>query len=174
MKRGGLRLGILASILIAFALDSSLDAGIGMPAPEITSTVWLNSEPQRMADLRGRVVLVEFWTLGCYNCRNVEPYVKAWHQKYLNQGLTVIGVHSPEFKYERDVENVKRHIREHDIRYAVPVDNDFSTWDRYHNHYWPAMYLIDKRGIIRYMRFGEGGYEETERQIRNLLADEKF
>ena len=119
--------------------------------------------PERMADLRGKVVLVEFWTFGCYNCRNVEPYV--------NQGLTVIGVDSPEFKYERDVENVKRHIREHDIQYAMPIDNVFATWHRYKNHYWPAIDLIDKQGIIRYLRFGEGAYEETEQQIRNLLAE---
>ena len=164
-------LGVLGSILITFALSSGASAEIGMPAPEITSPVWLNSEPKRMADLREKVVLVEFWTFGCYNCRNVEPYVKAWHEQYVNQGLTVIGVHAPEFKYERDVENVKRHIREHGIQYAVPIDNDFSTWNRYNNHYWPARYLIDKRGIIRYMRFGEGGYEETERHIRDLLAE---
>jgi thiol-disulfide isomerase/thioredoxin len=147
------------------------DGGIGMPAPEITTQIWLNSEPKRLADLKGKVVLVEFWTFGCFNCRNVEPYVKAWHKKYAGQGLVIIGVHAPEFSFERDVENVKRHLRENDIQYAVPIDNDFATWNRYGNRYWPAMYLIDKQGIIRYTRIGEGGYARTEQQIQTLLAE---
>lgn len=133
---------------------------------------WLNSAPLRMADLRGNVVMVEFWTFGCYNCRNVEPYVKQWHQQYADQGFVVIGVHSPEFSHERQIENVKRYVKEHDIRFPVPIDNDFSTLNRYGNRYWPAMYLIDKRGIIRYIKIGEGGYGETERQIQVLLAEE--
>src|SRR6266852_9960483 len=141
-------------------------SGAGSPAPEITGQTWINAAPTRLADLKGKVVLVEFWTFGCFNCRNVEPYVKDWHQKYADQGLVVIGVHAPEFDYERDIENVKQHIRKNDIRYAVPIDNDFTTWNRYGNRYWPAMYLIDKQGIIRYTRFGEGGYAQTEQSIR--------
>jgi thiol-disulfide isomerase/thioredoxin len=117
------------------------------------------------------VVLVEFWTLGCYNCRNVEPYVKEWHRKYSDNGLVIIGVHSPEFSHERAIENVKRYVNEHAIRYAVAIDNDFATWKRYGNRYWPAMYLIDKRGVIRYIRIGEGGYRRTEEQILSLLAE---
>ncbi len=97
--------------------------------------------------------------------------MKSWHDKYSGKGLTIIGVHSPEFAYERDPEKVKRYVAEHDIRYAVPIDNDFATWNRYGNRYWPAMYLIDKRGIIRYVKIGEGGYTETERQIQALLAE---
>lgn len=147
------------------------NAGVGMKAPEIANVTWLNSAPLRMADLRGKVVMVEFWTFGCYNCRNVEPYVKQWHQQYVDQGFVVIGVHSPEFSHERELENVKRYVKEHDIRFAVPIDNDFSTWNRYGNHYWPAIYLIDKRGIIRYVKIGEGGYQETERQIQALLVE---
>src|SRR5215472_17643966 len=123
------------------------NAGVGMKAPDITNDTWLNSAPLHLQDLRGKVVLVEFWTFGCYNCRNVEPHVKGWHNKYVEQGLVVIGVHSPEFDFERDVENVKQHIRQNHIRYAVPIDNDFMTWNRYGNHYWPAMYLIDKQGV---------------------------
>ncbi|MBA2486443.1 MAG: redoxin domain-containing protein [Nitrospira sp.] len=147
----------------------SANAGLGMQAPDITNQTWLNSERLHLADLRGKVVLVEFWTFGCHNCRNVEPYVKRWHQAYADQGFVVIGVHSPEFSHEREVENVKRYIKEHDIRFAVPIDNDFSTWNSYGNRYWPAMYLIDKQGVIRYVRIGEGGYQETERLIQSLL-----
>ncbi len=162
-------LSVLISLWAYFSAEAL--ARVGMPAPDITSQTWLNSEPKRMAELKGKVVLVEFWTFGCYNCRNVEPYVKAWHKKYVGQGLVVIGVHSPEFDYERDLENVKQHIRQHDIQYAVPIDNDFTTWDRYGNRYWPAFYLIDKQGIIRYVRFGEGGYAQTEKEIQTLLAE---
>jgi thiol-disulfide isomerase/thioredoxin len=170
-KRTWALLGILTTVAAVYAFGPTAQGRVGIPAPEITSPVWLNSEPKRMADLRGKVVLVEFWTFGCYNCRNVEPYVKDWHKKYSTQGLVVIGVHSPEFDYEHDIENVKRHIRQNDIQYAIPIDNDFTTWDRYGNRYWPAVYLIDKKGIIRYMRFGEGGYEQTEKQIQTLLAE---
>ena len=163
--------GILVTLAAVSAFGPTAQGRVGMPAPDIASPTWLNSEPKRIVDLKGKVVLVEFWTFGCYNCRNVEPYLKDWHKRYAEQGLVVIGVHSPEFDYERDIENVKRHIRKNDIRYAVPIDNDFTTWNRYGNHYWPAMYLIDKQGTIRYTRFGEGGYEQTEKQIQALLAE---
>jgi thiol-disulfide isomerase/thioredoxin len=149
-----------------------VNAGVGIKAPDITSQTWLNSAPIHLADLKGKVVMVEFWTFGCYNCRNVEPHVKEWHQKYAGQGLVVIGVHSPEFSYERNLDKVTRYLKEHDIRFPVPIDNDFSTWNRYGNRYWPAMYLIDKQGMVRYVRVGEGGYQETERLIKTLLAEE--
>ena len=170
-KRTWVLLGVLVTLSAVLVLRQPAQCRVGIPAPEIASPVWLNSEPKRMADFKGKVVLVEFWTFGCYNCRNVEPYVKNWHMKYSSQGLVVIGVHSPEFDYERDLENVKRHISKNDIHYAVPIDNDFTTWDRYGNRYWPAFYLIDKQGIIRYTRFGEGGYTQTEQQIETLLAE---
>jgi len=163
--------GILVAVAAVAVFKPSAQGRVGIPAPEIANQTWLNSEPKRMADLKGKVVLVEFWTFGCYNCRNVEPYVKDWHRKYVDKGLVVIGVHSPEFDYEHDVENVRRHLRQNDIRYAVPIDNDFTTWERYGNRYWPAFYLIDKQGIIRYTRFGEGGYAQTEKQIETLLAE---
>jgi thiol-disulfide isomerase/thioredoxin len=159
---------LLAGLLFTWA---AVNAGVGMKAPDITNPTWLNSEPLRLADLKGKVVMVEFWTLGCYNCRNVEPYVKQWHQKYSAQGFVIIGVHSPEFSHEREVENVRRYIKEHDIRFAVPIDNDFSTWNKYGNRYWPAMYLIDKQGVIRHVRIGEGGHQETEQLIQTLLAE---
>jgi thiol-disulfide isomerase/thioredoxin len=150
---------------------SSARAGVGMPAPEISGQTWFNSKPLKLAELRGKVVLVEFWTFGCFNCRNVEPYVKAWHQKYADHGLVVIAVHAPEFSYERVIANVERYLREHSILYPVAIDNEFNTWKRYNNGYWPAVYLIDKRGTIRYLRVGEGGYRETEQQIRDLLNE---
>ena len=155
--------------LLTGALFSEVQAELGTPAPEISGQSWLNSEPLRLAELKDKVVLVEFWTFGCYNCRNVEPYLKEWHQKYADKGLVVIGVHAPEFNYERVLANLQRYVREHAISYPVAVDNDFVTWKRYGNRYWPAMYLIDKRGVIRYLRIGEGGYQQTEQQIRALL-----
>lgn len=162
---------ICVGLFVLLVAWVAADGAAGIKAPDITNSTWLNSEPLRFVDLKGKVVLVEFWTLGCYNCRNVEPYVKQWHQQYAEQGFVVIGVHSPEFLHEREVENVKRYMKEHGIRFAVPIDNDFSTWNRYGNRYWLAMYLIDKRGIIRYIKVGEGGYSETERQIQTLLAE---
>ncbi|MGH7165642.1 MAG: redoxin domain-containing protein [Nitrospiraceae bacterium] len=171
-KAVGLAACGLAVAALLSVISQVADGRVGMPAPEITNEIWLNSPPQRLVDLRGKVVLVEFWTFGCYNCRNVEPYVKDWHGKYAAQGLVVIGVHSPEFKYEHNVEKVKQYLREHEIRYAVAIDNDFAAWNRFGNRYWPAMYVIDKQGVIRAVRIGEGGYQETERLIRTLLTED--
>ncbi len=143
----------------------------GKHAPDITGTHWLNSAPLRLADLRGKVVLVEFWTLGCSNCRHVEPYVKKWQQRYADQGLVVIGVHTPEFDYEKEPGRVRDYVRQHGIHHAVVLDNDFAIWNRYGNRYWPAMYLIDKKGSVCAVQIGEGNYEATERRIRALLAE---
>ncbi|NKB80592.1 MAG: redoxin domain-containing protein [Nitrospirales bacterium] len=145
-------------------------AEVGHLAPEIANPTWLNSDPVRLKDLRGKVVMVEFWTFGCWNCRNIEPYVKAWHQKYKDQGLVVIAIHSPEFQYEHDVDKVQAYIDDHEIPYAVPIDNEFATWRQYRNRYWSTLYLIDKQGIIQYIRIGEGGYDTTEQEIQRLLA----
>ncbi|MCS6288064.1 MAG: redoxin domain-containing protein [Nitrospira sp.] len=161
---------VLAGVLLNWAVAN---AGVGMKAPEMTNETWLNSMPLHLADLTGKVVMVEFWTFGCSNCRHVEPYVKQWYQKYADQGFVVIGVHSPEFSHEQEVENVKRYITEHDIRFAVPIDNDFSTWNKYGNRYWPTMYLVDKQGVIRFVQIGEGRYRETEAVIRSLLAEKE-
>jgi thiol-disulfide isomerase/thioredoxin len=165
--------GLIVVLLVVVALGALklATAGVGAAAPEITTASWLNLEPKNIADLKGKVVLVEFWTFGCYNCQNVEPHVKQWHQKFSSQGLVIIGVHSPEFGHERVLTNVQEYIRSHEIRYAVAIDNDFVIWNRYRNRYWPSMYLIDKQGVIRYERFGEGGYRETEQQIQALLAE---
>ncbi len=178
-RRTGAR-GFAASILVGLLglhvgllvfTPQAAHALIGMRAPDIISPAWINSEPQSPGSLRGKVVLVEFWTFGCYNCRNVEPQVKRWHETYATRGLTVIGVHSPEFAFEKDVEAVRRYVTEHEIQYPVAIDNDFTNWKRFKNRYWPTMYLIDKQGVIRYVRIGEGGYAKTERVIQTLLAE---
>ena len=149
----------------------SVGGGIGSPAPEITGQTWLNGGPLQLTDLKGKVVLVEFWTFGCYNCRHVEPYVKEWHKQYADQGLVVVGVHTPETDFERYDKNVAHYVREQQISYAVVTDNDFATWNRYGNRAWPTVYLIDKHGVIRYIRIGEGQYAQTEQQIQSLLAE---
>ncbi|MGH7961300.1 MAG: redoxin domain-containing protein [Candidatus Binatia bacterium] len=165
-------IGVAFSLFPFFSLPLFAVAGdVGRPAPEITGQIWLNAKPQRLTNLKGKVVLVEFWTYGCYNCRNVEPYVKEWHRKYGDQGLIVIGVHSPEFSAEREAKNVEHYMREHGLSYAVVIDNDFAIWNRYSNRAWPAMYLIDKQGQIRYVHVGEGRYAETEQKIQTLLAE---
>jgi thiol-disulfide isomerase/thioredoxin len=143
-------------------------------APEIENDVWLNTEdnaPLRLADLRGQVVLLEFWTFGCINCQHVLPYVRRWHDRYHEQGLQVIGIHFPEFSYEADYNNLVAALARLDVPYPVAQDNDGLTWDAYGQRYWPTLYLIDKRGNLRYQRIGEGGYEQTEAAIRALLAE---
>ncbi len=163
-------LWIVACSLFALFTASTVAARVGSPAPDITNPTWLNSKPLSSSDLRGKVVLVKFWTFGCYNCNNIEPYVKDWHAKYADKGLVVIAVHSPEFDHERSIKNVERYIKEHDVAYAVPIDNDYQTWKKFQNRYWPTLYLIDKQGIIQHVRIGEGGYAETEWKINELLA----
>ncbi len=165
----GVGAGALVAHLMGSLTSSASDAPA--PAPEISVQTWINSPPQRLADLRGSVVLLEFWTLGCFNCRNVEPHVKGWHGKYGDRGLVVIGIHTPETPTERRVGDVERYVREHGIRYAVAVDNDFTTWRRFDNHAWPALYLIDRRGMIRLVQVGEGGYAALDQTIQSLLDE---
>ncbi len=159
---------IIGAILVFGRLAGS---STGATAPELLNDTWLNSKPLHLADLKGKVVMVEFWTFGCSNCRAVQPYVKAWHKKYADQGFVVIGVHSPEFSHEADINNVKNYLQTNDITYPVAIDNDFATWKRYNNRYWPARYLIDKQGIVRQVYIGEGEYRENEQQIQALLAE---
>jgi len=158
-------------LLAAWVVAAGAQAEAGRVAPELHGERWLNSEPLRMDALRGKVVLVEFWTFACRNCQNVEPHVKRWHARYQADGLTVIGVHCAEFERERELANLRRYVREHAIAYPVLVDNALRTWRAYENRYWPAIYLVDKRGRIRHVAIGEGGYAETEAEIRALLAE---
>ncbi len=144
------------------------------PAPKIAGiTHWFNTpgdRPLTEKDLKGKVVLVDFWTYSCINCLRTLPYVKSWYSSYAKDGLVVIGVHAPEFEFEHDEGNVRTAIREHDIEYPVAMDNDFITWNAFQNQYWPAKYLIDRDGRVRYVHFGEGDYDQTEEAIRSLLG----
>lgn len=131
---------------------------------------WLNSPPLNTANLKGKVVLVQFWTFACINCQRTLPYITRWHQQYASQGLQVIGVHTPEFPFEQDINNVKAALKRHKITYPVPQDNQFKTWQAYQNQYWPHLFLADRQGILRYDHIGEGAYDETEQTIRQLLG----
>jgi thiol-disulfide isomerase/thioredoxin len=137
------------------------------------ATEWLNSEPLGTAELRGRVVLVNFWTWTCINWLRQEPYVRAWSEAYRDDGLIVIGVHTPEFAFERDVDGVRRATRERAIDYPVAIDNEYEVWSAFANHYWPALYFADREGVIRDHHFGEGRYEKLERVIQQLLGIER-
>jgi cytochrome c biogenesis protein CcdA/thiol-disulfide isomerase/thioredoxin len=145
------------------------DAGL---APELRGTQrWFNSKPLTLRALRGRVVLIDFWTYTCINCIRTQPHLKAWDARYRGDGLTIIGVHTPEFPFEKDAGNVERAIHTSGLRYPVVQDNDFAVWNAFQNQYWPAEYLIDARGHVRYASFGEGEYDKTESAIRALLRE---
>jgi thiol-disulfide isomerase/thioredoxin len=131
---------------------------------------WLNSSPLKLADLRGQVVLIQFWTFSCINCQRTLPYIVRWHRQYENKGLKVIGVHTPEFGFERDANNVKQALQKNKITYPVPLDNAYKTWNAYSNQYWPNLYLADRQGVLRYSHSGEGAYDTTEQTIRSLLG----
>ncbi|MBY5365499.1 cytochrome c biogenesis protein DipZ [Rhizobium sp. LARHSG275] len=148
------------------------DLPVEGPAPSLDGAVeWLNSEPLTTEQLRGKVVLVDFWTYSCINCIRTIPYVRAWAEKYADQGLVVIGVHAPEFAFEKKIDNVKKSIGDFQIGYPVAIDNDYSIWRAFENSYWPAAYLIDAKGQIRYHHFGEGNYNRTEKAIQDLLRE---
>ena len=141
-------------------------------APELTKiTGFINSKPITLADLRGKVVLVDFWTYSCINCIRTIPYLNAWYEKYADKGLVIVGVHTPEFEFEKDYNNVQAAVEKFDIRYPVAQDNEKGTWNAYDNRYWPRKYLIDADGYIRYDHIGEGGYAETEKVIQSLLTE---
>jgi thiol-disulfide isomerase/thioredoxin len=130
---------------------------------------WLNSAPLSIDDLRGKVVLVDFWTYGCYNCVNTLPHVTRLYDTYKDRGLVVVGIHTPEFPFEKSTDAVQAAIKRHGIRYPVAQDNGYATWNAYHNQYWPAQYIVDKTGKIVFEHAGEGRYEEIERTIQKLL-----
>jgi thiol-disulfide isomerase/thioredoxin len=148
----------------------------GPPAPDFDGGgAWINSAPLRLADLgaQGKVTLVDFWTYGCYNCQNTLPYVKQWWAKYKDQGLVIVGVHTPEFQSEHVLSNVQAAVRDAGIEWPVVQDNDYAIWRAYGNRYWPRFYLVDERGQIIYDHIGEGAYDETDRQIAAALAAAK-
>lgn len=144
----------------------------GPLAPElIPGGVWFNTKPLTLAQLKGKVVLIDFWTYTCINCQRTFPYLKEWWKKYQDKGLVIIGIHAPEFEFEKDKNNLAKAIKDFELTYPIVQDNEFSTWRAYDNHYWPAKYIVDKDGFIRYTHFGEGEYDETEKIIQELLAE---
>jgi cytochrome c biogenesis protein CcdA/thiol-disulfide isomerase/thioredoxin len=143
----------------------------GTMPPLADAVEWLNSPPLNTEALRGKVILVDFWTFGCANCLNALPHVREWHRKYKDQGLVVVGVHSPEFAFEKDINNVKRAVDRLDVTFPVAIDNNFAIWRAFGNRYWPAHYFIDARGRIRFHHFGEGEYGKSEQVIQQLLEE---
>ena len=132
---------------------------------------WINSKPLKIEQLKGKVVLVDFWTYSCINCIRTLPYLKSWYEKYSGNGLIIIGVHTPEFEFEKDLINVKRAVEKYGIKYPVALDSNRETWSAYKNNFWPRKYIIDGQGNIRFDHIGEGGYEETESVIQQLLRE---
>src|SRR5712692_10073764 len=135
------------------------------------ATAWLNSSPLSAADLQGKVVLVDFWTYTCINWLRTLPYVRTWAEKYRKHGVVVIGVHTPEFSFEHDLENVRRAAMDMQVEYPIAIDNDYAIWYAFDNHYWPALYLVDAQGHLRYHHFGEGAYELSEMMLQHLLTE---
>jgi peptide-methionine (R)-S-oxide reductase len=142
-------------------------------AREFAPGEWINSEPLTLQNLRGRVVLIEFWTFGCYNCRNTLPFLKRWDEQYKDKGLTIVGVHSPEFETEKKIETVRSQVASLGIKYAVVTDNDYATWKAYAVTAWPTIFVVDKAGRVRWVHVGEGKYGETEKTIQKLLAEDE-
>jgi thiol-disulfide isomerase/thioredoxin len=140
-------------------------------APEWDNSTWLNSEKFSLNSLQGKVVLVEFWTFGCYNCQNVMPSLKGWYEDYKDRGFEIIAMHAPEFDYEKKLENVQQAIKDRGLKYPVAIDNDFTTWNKFGVRAWPTLYLLDKQGYIRYNHIGEGAYDQTRAAIETLLAE---
>ncbi len=151
---------------------SEVAGEVGSLAPDLSGiSGWVNTDEFTLASLRGEVVLVDFWTYTCVNCLRTLPYLREWHEKYADLGLNIVGVHTPEFEFEKDFDNVVAAVEQHDLGWRMAQDNDFRTWRSYNNRYWPAKYLIDHEGVIRYRHFGEGRYDETEEWIRDLLEE---
>jgi thiol-disulfide isomerase/thioredoxin len=141
--------------------------------PELSSGTWINSEPLTLKSLHGRVVLIEFWTFACYNCRNTLPTIKKWNAQYRDKGLTIIGVHTPESDLESNLNDLRREVAELGIKYPVVTDNDYSTWKAYRVEAWPTLFLLDKQGRVRWTHVGEGYYDQSEEVIRKLLAEQE-
>ena len=152
--------------------DRQVGGAVGDLAPEFGGIdAWINGGPLTMEELRGRVVLIDFWTYTCINCIHTFPFLKEMHARYADDGLVIVGVHTPEFEFEKNYDNVVEATQKDKLVWTMAQDNDFITWRRFNNRYWPAEYLIDKDGVVRYTHFGEGAYAETEEVIRELLAE---
>ncbi|WP_218080103.1 redoxin domain-containing protein [Anthocerotibacter panamensis] len=172
-RRNILGLGVLGALGLGFGLTrpgQAAQAGERLPEFQGISN-WLNSQPLSVNDLRGKVVAVQFWTLGCINCQRTLPSVVSLYSKYADKGLVIVGVHTPEFPFERELKNVQAAIKQRNIAYPVAVDNGFKTWRAYNNEYWPHLFIADRKGILRYDHIGEGAYDENERVVKKLLAE---
>jgi len=154
---------------VAIAAENTKSSAQNLPEFQGISQ-WLNSSPLSIQDLKGSVVMVQFWTFACINCQRTLPYVTRWHEQYAAKGLKIIGVHTPEFAFERDPHNIRDAMQKHGINYPVPIDNEFKTWKAYENEYWPHLYLADREGKLRYDHIGEGAYTQTEQMIQQLLG----
>ncbi len=170
---------VVAELTPVVPTESALDAlSLTPPGPAgqlaaepVGIAAWINTPPLTLEELRGKVVLVDFWTYTCINCIRTFPYLKLWHSRYVDDGLVILGIHTPEFEFEKNLENVLQATRENGVVWPVAQDNDYQTWRAYSNRFWPAKYLIDHRGVIRYTHFGEGKYAETEAEIQELLLE---
>jgi thiol-disulfide isomerase/thioredoxin len=170
-------LGLIGAASVGIGGEAARDATVPITvaatqsaAPDFTGIgKWFNSAPLNMADLRGKVVLVNFWTYGCVNCINALPHVVALNEKYKDRGLVVVGIHTPEFPFERSASNVQAALKRHGITYPVAQDNDSKTWNAWRNQYWPAQYIIDQNGKIVFQHAGEGQYEQIDRTVARLL-----
>jgi len=151
--------------------DTLIPSAKALAAPELAKGNWINSDPLTLDKLRGRVVLIEFWTFGCYNCRNTLPMVKDWDTRFRDRGLTIIGVHTPETDSEYSLDNLRKQVPALGIKYPVVTDNDYVTWNAYEVEAWPTMVVLDKQGRMRWLHVGEGRYDETENVIKTLLSD---
>jgi thiol-disulfide isomerase/thioredoxin len=163
-----------AAMLVPFPAEGRPQDGsgwIGHQAPEISAGEWLNSPPLHLSDLRSKVVLLEFWTFACSNCRNTLPYLRKWNAIRAGGKFEIIGVHTPELRRERDISALRRETESLGITWPIVTDNEYATWNAYHQQYWPVIYLVDKRGTIRFVHIGEGGYAETEAMIARLIAE---
>ena len=150
----------------------SIDKSQFKKAPEFAGiTGDINTKQLNLSDLRGKVVLIDFWTYSCINCIRTIPYLVDWDEKYSDKGLVIVGIHTPEFEFEKDIHNVQAAVKKFGIKYPVLQDNDKDTWNAFENRYWPRKYIVDSEGYIRYDHIGEGGYQETEKVIQNLLAE---
>ncbi|WP_052273116.1 redoxin domain-containing protein [Flavihumibacter solisilvae] len=162
----------MKTIIVAVAIVLASSYKPAKPEPSLKgASGWINSQPLQLKDLRGKVVLVDFWTFTCINWRRTMPYIREWEAKYRKAGLVVIGVHTPEFNFEYDTGNVSKAVREINIVYPVALDNNYEIWNSFSNQYWPALYLLDAKGKLRYQNFGESDYLEAERMIQRLLKE---
>jgi thiol-disulfide isomerase/thioredoxin len=170
--RTAILMGALSGLLIGCAKDANMLQRTAFETDSLGRAIeWINSPPLSTPQLRGKVVLVDFWTYSCINWRRTMPYLRSWAEKYRDHGLVVIGVHTPEFGFEKDIDNVRRATREQHIDYPVAIDSDYEIWEAFDNHYWPALYFVDAQGRIRHQQFGEGNYDQLEAVIVELLAE---